>query len=917
MLPMTKPEDLRFDPSLNFLHRQDTQLDHIFFPKNVAVIGASETENSVGRTLIWNLLKTPFGGTVYPVNPKRSSVLGIKAYPNVKAIPEKIDLAVVVTPAKTVPAIISECADIGIPTAVIISAGFKEMGESGQQLEDEILKHARRGKMRIIGPNCLGVMNPVTGLNATFAEEIALKGNLAFISQSGALITAVLDWSLREKVGFSAVVSIGSMADVGWGDLINYFGSDPNTKSILIYMESIGDPRAFLSATREVALTKPIILIKAGRSAESAKAAASHTGSLSGSDEVLNAALRRVGVLRVDTISDLFSMAAVLAKQPRPKGPQFAILTNAGGPGVIATDALIEHKGKLAPLDKTTFASFNALLPPHWSRNNPVDILGDASPETYAKAVEILSKDSTTDGILVILTPQDMTDPTETAEKIKPFAHLPGKPIIASWMGGKSVQAGDAILSKAGIPTFEFPDDACKAFAYMWNYSYNLKGLYEIPALSEDITEEAFLAKHKEVHDILEKVRSEGRTILTEFESKRVLEAYDIPTVTTLIAKSDEEAVHHAENIGYPIVLKLYSETITHKTDVGGVKLNLNNAQAVKAAYNDIYQSVKKKAGEQHFQGVTVQPMIRLEGYELILGSSIDAQFGPTILFGMGGQLVEVFKDTSLGLPPLTTTLARRMMEQTKIYHALKGVRGRKAVDLAHLEKILVQFSNLIVQQRWIKECDINPLLAGAERIIALDARIVLHDKDEKPPRLAIRPYPTKYVKNWVVKDKTPIVIRPTRPEDEPAIAKFHKDLSQETIRQRYLKVLHYDQLVTHERLLRICFNDYDREITLLAEKRTDKEEQKEVMGIGRLTKIIGTNDAFFAMIMKDKWQNRGIGREILKHLLAIAKDEHIEIVYARMLKENPQMQKICKELGFSLAYNEKEDLVIAQLKMK
>lgn len=897
-----------FDPSLNFLHRQSTQLDKIFYPKTVAVIGATETEGSVGRTVFSNLLKTPFGGKVYPVHPKRSEVLGVEAYPSVKAVPEALDLVVIVTPAKTVPGIISECADLGIPAAIVISAGFKELGEPGEKLEKEILESARRGKMRLIGPNCLGVMNPVTGFNATFAEDCALKGTIAFISQSGALLTAVLDWSLQEKVGFSAIVSIGSMADIGWGDLINYFGSDPNTHSILLYMESIGDPRAFLSAAREVALTKPIILIKAGRSAESAKAAASHTGSLSGSDDVLNAALRRVGVLRVDTISELFSMASILAKQPRPRGPQLAILTNAGGPGVIATDALIQHQGRLAPLDKRTFAEFNALLPPHWSRNNPVDILGDASPETYAKAIEILSKDSSTDGILVILTPQDMTDPTETAEKIKAYAHLEGKPILASWMGGKAVQQGESILSKAGIPTFPFPDDACKAFSYMCKYNYNLRGIYEVPVLSEEAE-----GSHLSAEEIFSKARKEGRTLLTEFESKKVLESYHIPTVTTMIARTVEEAVHHADNIGYPIVLKLFSETITHKTDVGGVKLNLNNREAIQKAYLEIFEGVKKAVGESHFQGVTVQPMIKLEGYELILGSSIDEQFGPTLLFGMGGQLVEVFKDRSLALPPLTTTLARRMMEQTKIYEALKGVRGRKAVDLVRLEKILVQFSHLIVQQREIKECDINPLLVSPERIIALDARIVLRAPDEPVPRLAIRPYPARYAQTWQTKKKTPVTIRPIRPEDEPLIVQFHKDLSQETVRQRYLKVLHYDQLVAHERLLRICFIDYDREIALVVER---EGKPKEILGVGRLTKIIGTNDAFFALIVKDAWQNQGIGTELLKRLLEIAKEENIQSVHAQMLKENTQMQKICEELGFTVAFDKKQNLLLLKKKL-
>ncbi|HSX11136.1 MAG TPA: bifunctional acetate--CoA ligase family protein/GNAT family N-acetyltransferase [Chlamydiales bacterium] len=890
------PPEESFDPSMNILYRRQRQLDSVFQPKTVAVVGATENEGSVGRTVMHNLLATPFGGEVIPVNPKRDAVLGVKAYPSLKSIPKKIELVVVVTPAKIVPSIIAECADLEIPAAIIISAGFKEMGPPGIALEQEILKHARRGKMRIIGPNCLGVMNPNTGLNATFAAGIAHAGKIAFISQSGALCTAVLDWSLREKVGFSAFVSIGSMVDVNWGDLINYFGSDPLTQSILMYMESIGDARAFLSAARAVSLTKPIILIKAGRSAESAKAAASHTGSLAGSDEALSAALRRVGVLRVDTIADLFSMAEVLAKQPRPKGPRLMIVTNAGGPGVIATDALIANGGQLAGLDPKTMDALNQLLPAPWSHNNPVDVLGDASADIYAKAIEIAVKDPNSDGILVILTPQDMTDSTGTAEKLKPFAHL-DKPILASWMGADSIKKGDEILTHLGIPSFEFPDMACKTFASMWRYTYNLRGIYEVPAATAT-DEIACLIKHKALQQIFDRARSENRTILDEVESKQVLEAYDIPAVPTRVAHSAEEAATLAKEMGFPIVLKVYSRTITHKTDVGGVKLNLNDLNSVKRAYEEIYASVKKLVGEKHFQGVTVQPMVKLEGYELILGSAIDADFGPVLLFGSGGQLVEVYKDRSLAIPPLTTTLARRMMEQTKIYTALQGVRGREAIDLGKLEQILVQFSNLIASQPWIKECDINPLLASPDRIIALDARVILHDpktQKEELPRPAIRPYPVQYIETWLLKNQTPVTIRPIRPEDEPLMVQFHKDLSQETVRQRFLKAVHYDERTAHERLIWVCFNDYDREIALVV------EANKEILGVIRLSKIPGTQDATFTLTMKDKWQNQGIGTKLMSKILDVAKEEKVKQIHAQMLAENFQMEKLCKHFGFTL----------------
>src|SRR6516225_129417 len=542
-------------------------LDVFFAPKTVAVIGATENPGTVGRTVLWNLVTSPFGGTVFPVNPKRANVLGIKAYPSVSEIPEEVDLAVIVTPPPSIPGIIRECGENGVMGAVVISAGFKETGPEGARLEQQVLEEARKGKVRVIGPNCLGVMAPLTGLNATFATTIARPGSVGFISQSGALCTAVLDWSLKEMVGFSAFISIGSMVDVGWGDLIYYLGNDPKTRSIVIYMETIGNARSFLSAAREVALNKPIIVIKPGRTAAAAKAAASHTGSLTGSDEVLEAAFRRSGVLRVNNIADLFYMAEVLSKQPRPKGPRLTIVTNAGGPGVLATDALITGGGELAELTPETIEAFNAVLPPTWSHNNPVDIIGDASPERYAKALEIAAKDPGSDGMLVILTPQAMTDPTRIAEQLKPLANLEGKPLLASWMGGVDVAAGEEILNRANIPTFPYPDTAARAFNYMWQYSYNLRGLYETPSLPEDSAD--WTPDRKLVEDIIVKARGEQRTILTEFESKQVLAAYGIPVAKTIIATTGADAVKAADEIGYPIVLKLYSETITHKTDVG------------------------------------------------------------------------------------------------------------------------------------------------------------------------------------------------------------------------------------------------------------------------------------------------------------------------------------------------------------
>ncbi len=905
--------------------QKQNPLDAIFAPKSVAVIGASEKANSVGRTLLWNLISNPFGGTVFPVNPQRHSILGIKAYPNIFDVPEAVDLAVIATPASTVPTIIAECVDAGVKGAIILSAGFKETGAEGVILEQQILEQAHRGKMRIIGPNCLGAMSPRTGLNATFASAMARPGNVGFISQSGALCTAILDWSFRENVGFSAFVSLGSMLDVGWGDLIDYLGDDRHTKSIVIYMESIGNARSFLSAAREVALTKPIIVIKAGRTAAAAKAAASHTGALTGSDEVLDAAFRRCGVLRVNSISDLFDMAEVLAKQPRPQGSRLTILTNAGGPGVLATDALIASGGEVAPISQETIASLNQLLPTHWSHGNPIDILGDADPQRYTQALEIAAQDPNSDGLLVILTPQAMTDPTQTAEQLKPYAQIPNKPILASWMGGADIAAGEMILNRNHIPTYPYPDTAARIFSYMWQSSYNLRGIYETPVMSA-LDSALGIPDRNCVEKIIQAARQAQRNILTEFESKQILAAYGLPVVTTGVAKSEDEAVQCADNIGYPVVLKLFSHTITHKTDVGGVQLNLRDAEAVRRAYNAIAESVSEKVGVQHFLGVTVQPMVKIAGYELIIGSSIDAQFGPVLLFGTGGQLVEIFCDrtmpaasVAIALPPLNTTLARRMIEQTQIYKALKGVRGRKSVDMAALEKLMVVFSQLVVEQRAIKEIDINPLLASSEQLIILDARIILHEadvKEEQLPKLAIRPYPIQYVSQWTMSNGTAVTIRPIRPEDEPLMVKFHQTLSEQSVYFRYFHLIKLQSRVAHERLTRICFIDYDREIALVVEYQNPETQTREILAVGRLSKIHGTNAAEFAIVVCDRFQSQGIGTELLRRLLKVSQDEQLTRITADILSDNYAMQKICENLGFQIERTDYPTVVQAQIEI-
>ena len=887
-------------------------LDPIFSPASVAVIGATSRPGSVGQTVLENLLHGGFRGKVYAVNAKHQEMLGLKAYASIRDIPGQVDLAVVVTPAATVPQIIGECADAHTKSAVVISAGFKERGGEGAALEQQIQEQLRRSScsMRLIGPNCLGIMNPAIGLNATFAKDAPKVGNVAFLSQSGALLTAILDWSYREEVGFSAIVSTGSMLDVGWGDLIYHFGDDPRTKSILLYMESVGDARSFLSAAREVALTKPIIVIKAGRSQAASRAAASHTGALTGSDEVLEAAFRRSGVLRVHSISDLFYMAEVLGRQPRPKGPRLTILTNAGGPGVLATDSLVANDGELAELSPESLRLLDEFLPAHWSHNNPIDILGDADSERYARALDIAAKDPNSDGLLVILAPQGMADPAQVAESLKLYAKNHGKPVLASWMGGKSVAAGDAILNSAGIPTFAYPDTAARAFTYMWRYTYVLRGLYETPTVADRAEESVSRAQAER---FIQNARAQGRVLLNELESKQLLSLYGIPTVETRAANSEDEAATIAADLGFPVVLKVLSTTITHKTDVGGVKLNLRDEAAVRSAYRAIESSIAEKSRLEQFagitfSGVTVQPMVRFDGYDLIIGSSIDPQFGPVILFGSGGLLVDVYGDHALALPPLNTTLAQRMMEQTRIFAALKGVRGRRPVNIAALENLLVRFSQFVLEQRWIAEIDINPLLASPERLIALDARIVLHGPDvtlEQLPKPAIRPYPLQYVSTWTMKDGSPVTIRPIRPEDEPLMVKFHETLSDRSVYLRYFSSLSLSRRVAHERLLRICFGDYDREMVLVAERTDGATGERHIMGVGRMNRLHVRNEAEVAALVSDPYQHQGLGHELLRRIIEVAREEKISQVSAEMLPDNLGMQAVFRRLGFTIRADE------------
>jgi acetyltransferase len=868
-------------------------LDSLFRPQSVAVFGASATPGSVGNILMRNLLENPFGGVVFPINPKRRAVQGVLCYPNLAAVPEKVELAVIATPAATVPNLVRDCAERGVAATIIISAGFSELGAEGRKLEDEI-RGIPRGKMRIVGPNCLGIIHPPSNLNASFAVSMAAPGQVALLSQSGAICTAVLDWARQARVGFSSFVSVGSMLDVDFADLIDHFADDPATRSIVLYMESLGDVRKFLSAARSVSRTKPVIVVKAGRHEAGARAAASHTGALAGADAVFDAAFSRAGVLRVESIPDLFHMSEILAMQPPPRGPSLAIITNAGGPGVMATDALMLAGGQLASLGSETLARLNTALPPFWSHTNPIDLLGDATPERYRLAIEACGQDANVQGLLILLTPQAMTDPTETARQLQLFAHLPDKPALACWMGGTAVREGIELLNAAGIPTFDAPESAIHAFLHMVQYRRNQELLYETPeVLPENVAPDS-----RRVQQIFGNVRSSGRTLLTEVEAKDVLAAYALPVVPSVACRTVEEAAAAARKIGYPVVLKLLSSTLTHKSDVGGVQLNLADDKAVRAAFAAIESNVNRLGKPGVIEGVSVQAMVSERGYELIIGSSLDRQFGPVILFGCGGILVEVFKDRALALPPLNRTLARRLMERTKIYQALLGVRGQKAVNLEALETLLARFSLLLVDFPEIREIDLNPVLATPERVVALDARMLLCPADQPPeqrPRLAIYPYPNQYIAPFQMRDGREVLVRPIRPEDEPLIVALHAGHSEHTIRMRFFSMV---KTLSRDSLIRLCHLDYDREMALTAVLRENSEPR--LLGVARYYLNPETGIAEFAVVISDAYQRQGLGRHLMQRLIDIARERGVRRLVGQVLIENAPMLHLMRSLGFS-----------------
>ncbi|WP_153555141.1 bifunctional acetate--CoA ligase family protein/GNAT family N-acetyltransferase [Roseimaritima sediminicola] len=886
-------------------------LNKIFAPRSVAVIGASRRDGSVGSTVLENLIGGGFAGAVYRVNPKYTELDGEPCYRCVDELSEPVDLAIVCTPAETVPEIVRQCGRVGIRGLVILSAGFREVSEEGKELEAEVRAAMKPFEgMRVVGPNSLGIMAPHLALNASFASDPPLKGNVAFISQSGALCTAILDWALQENVGFSHFVSVGNMVDVGIADLIDYFAGDNRTESIILYVESIDEARHFMSAARSFTRTKPIIAYKAGRFAESAKAAASHTGAMAGVDAVYEAAMARAGIVRVFEIDDLFDCAELLARQKMPSGPRLAIVTNAGGPGVMAADALLERQGVLAELSGLTLQKLNRELPAAWSRGNPVDVLGDASPDRFAVAARVALTDPGVDAVLVVLSPQAMTNPTGVAKAIVEVERRSPKPVLAAWMGGGKVREGIETLNNAGIATYSSPEKAVRAFMHLVAYARNRETLYETP---REVPLE-FPLDRQRLRDEFGTLLREGQGTLNETTSKALLEAYEIPVTQTLVARSAEEVLECADRVGYPVVLKIISPDITHKTDVGGVELNLTSAAEATQAYQRILQRAKQKRPDARREGVTVQRMlVAPTGHELIIGAKRDPVFGTVLLVGAGGTNAELLRDRALELPPLTERLARRMLESLRAWPLLQGYRGRPGVNLDRLIEALMRLSYLVADFPEIVELDVNPLLATPETAIALDARIVLEPETVTPlvrpySHLAIRPYPDELSRHSELKDGTSVRLRPIKPEDEPM---WHGLIASCSLESLHLRFRYMFKSVSHEMATRFCFVDYDREIAIVAEIGLGSE--RKIIGIGRLIADVDHHEAEYAILVGDPWQGGGLGSLLTEHCLEIAQQWGVRSVIAEIAPENTRMIRIFKRLDFAIDRRHARDVVIAR----
>jgi acetyltransferase len=877
------------------------KLSSIFRPQRIALIGVPANPETVGGLTLRNLVGGGFRGVVYPVNPKYEAVLGIPCFPSVKSLPKTPDLAVITTNAAAVPQIVEECGEAGIKGLIIMSAGFKETGPEGKKLEDQVKAIVRKYDMRVIGPNCLGVIVPGQRLNISFTTGMPKQGNVAFISQSGALCTSVLDWAMGENIGFSYFVSIGNTMDVGFGDLIDYLGQDASTKSIVLYVESITFAHEFMTAARAFARKKPIIVYKAGRFPESAAVAASHTGAMASEDAIYDAVFRRAGVARVNNMGNLFDFTDLIGSRRIPKGQNLGIVTNAGGPGVIATDALIFHGGKLCKLTDESIAKLNKLLPSYWSHSNPVDILGDATPDRLAAATEIVMSDPTVDAVLVILTPQAMAKPTESAKRIIKLAEGYSKPIMAVWLGGKSMEEAMDLFNNSGIPAYKTPDQAVRAFMTLVDYSKNMESLFETPKeVPVSFKYDRQAIRERFVNEIFPKQK-----LLSLKDSKDLINSYGIKSTKPLLAKSEDEAAQHAGEIGYPVALKIESADIVHKSDVGGVVLDIENEELLRVAYNLMMDRVKKNAPAAVIDGCTVSEMVEIrESVELILGIKKDPVFGTVIMVGMGGTEAELIKDRRLEFPPLNERLASRMIESLKIYPLLKGYRGRPPKAINKLIEVMIRLSYLAADYPEIEELDINPIIVTKDDVVALDARVVIDEETLRNPvhqysHLLLRPYPERYIKPIRLADGTETLLRPIKPEDEPLWLEMLGSCSKEAIYSRFRYNFHFD---SHEVATQYCYIDYARELGIVAE--VEENGRKKLIGVGRLIADPDLENVEYAVLITDAWQRKDLGKILTQYCTEIAKINNFKRVFAETTKDNKPMISVFKKLGFEVTFN-------------
>lgn len=870
-------------------------LDKLFNPSSVALVGATEKFNSVGAKVFNNLLLGGFSGPIYPVNPKYKKLRNQACFASVRDIPAAIDLAVLVTPAKTIPQILFECGEKNIHQVIILSSGFSETKLEGKQLEQKIIDIARHHRIRLLGPNCIGLMRPGIGLNASFETDKILKGNIAFVSQSGALCAAILDWALEEKIGFSTIVSLGNSADIDFGEVLDFLALDKKTDCILLYLEGIRHARRFMSGLRAASCIKPVIAIKSGRNLQGMQAAISHTGAMIGSDDVFDAALRRAGAVRVNNLKQLFSAAEVFSSNRRTKGQNLVIITNGGGAGVIAADYAATLNIPLAALSPKTIMQLDTILPAHWSHNNPVDILGDATPERYSQVIEACLKDEHCDGLLVILVPIAMSKPYEVAEVLVELNKKSKKPILSCWMGREQVKSSWTLFSNNKIPSFSTPETAVEAFSNLVNYYQNQQLLLQVPEpLTYKSQSDLLGAKF-----IIESVAQSGRSILTTIESKAILKAFGIPITQTLTAHNPTEALIAAESIGFPVVMKIDSPDIFHKQDVNGVQLNITNAAAVVSFYNQLTEQARAKKPEAKILGVTIERMYKTANdRELMIGVLQDPIFGPTITFGAGGHLVEVMQDRAITLPPLNQYLIHNLIDRTRVAKLLGKFRSKPAVNIKAIEDLLLRVSEMVCELPHIRELDINPLIVNDQEIIAVDARIVINFENISSAyhHLPIHPYPSQLVSHWQLTDQTPVIIRPIRPEDAKLEQEFVRSLSRKSKQFRFMGLL---QELTPEMLKRTTQIDYDREMAMVAIMQESTEDA--IIGIARYVTNPDFQTCEFALVVADQWQNKGIGRHLMTCLMQAAKERNLRAMEGVIMSANTEMLTLVTSLDFTL----------------